>query len=324
MKLITFVIPCYNSSAYMHQAIESILTAKKDIELIIVNDGSKDDTLKIARRYEKKYPDIIKVIDKKNGGHGSGVNAGLKNATGKYFKVVDSDDWVDEKSLKTVIKTLKNLDVDMLVVNYVYEKDNKPKEINYKNIMPVNKLFDWEDINKFNISKYLLMHSVIYKTSILKEIKLELPEHTFYVDNIFVYYPLPHIKKMYYLNVPFYRYFIGRNDQSVNEKVMISRLDQQIKVTKIMLDFFDPYKIEPSNLRQYLIHYLDIMMTVSTILCKLAKTKEADKKEKDLWNYLKETNIKVYKNVHLAKIAKLPKIISIPGYKIARKIFKFN
>ncbi len=324
MKLISFVIPCFNSESYMEHAINSILVAKDDIELIIVNDGSKDGTLKIARKYEKKYPKVVKVIDKENGGHGSGVNAGLASATGKYFKVVDSDDWVDEKSLKEVIKTLKKIDVDMLIVNYVYEKENNPKEMGYCNIIPENKIFTWEEVGKFKISQYLLMHSAIYKTSILKEVKLELPEHTFYVDNIFVYYPLPSIKTMYYLNVPFYRYFIGRSDQSVNESVMVSRVDQQIKVTKMMIDFFDPLKIEPKSLQAYLIHYLDIMMTVSTILCKLAKTKEAEEKIDDLWEYLRSKNEKVLKKLKVAKLAKLPRVISIPGYRLARKIFKFN
>ena len=324
MKLISFVIPCFNSESYMEHAINSILVAKDDIELIIVNDGSKDGTLKIARKYEKKYPKVVKVIDKENGGHGSGVNAGLASATGKYFKVVDSDDWVDEKSLKEVIKTLKKIDVDMLIVNYVYEKENNPKEMGYCNIIPENKIFTWEEVGKFKISQYLLMHSAIYKTSILKEVKLELPEHTFYVDNIFVYYPLSSIKTMYYLNVPFYRYFIGRSDQSVNESVMVSRVDQQIKVTKMMIDFFDPLKIEPKSLQAYLIHYLDIMMTVSTILCKLAKTKEAEEKIDDLWEYLRSKNEKVLKKLKVAKLAKLPRVISIPGYRLARKIFKFN
>ena len=324
MKLISFVIPCYNSESYMQKAIDSLIIAKKDIEIIIVNDGSKDNTIKIAKEYQKKYPDTIKVIDKENGGHGSGVNAGLKMSTGKYFKVVDSDDWVDEYSLKEVIKTLKKIDVDMLVVNYVYEKEGTSKEMGYQKVLPENKIFTWEEVGKFKVSKYLLMHSVIYKTSILKECKLSLPEHTFYVDNIFVYYPLPYVKTIYYLNVPFYRYFIGRSDQSVNESVMISRVDQQIKITKMMIDFFDPFKIEPKNLRKYLIHYLDIMMTVSTILCKLAKTKEADEKIEDLWTYLENKNKMVGKKLKVARLAKMPRAISIPGYKLARKIFKFN
>lgn len=324
MKLISFVVPCYNSSSYMHHALDTILEIKEDIELIIVNDGSTDDTLKIAKEYQKKYPQVIKVIDKENGGHGSGVNAGLGIASGKYFKVVDSDDWVDTSSLKKVVATLKKQDIDMLIVNYVYEKEGSPKEMGYLNVFKENEIFTWQEVGHFKVSEYLLMHSVFYKTSLLKEIHLTLPEHTFYVDNIFVYYPLPFVKTMYYLNVPLYRYFIGRTDQSVNERVMIGRVDEQIKVTKMMIDFFDPLTIEPKSLQKYLIHYLDIMMTISTILLKIANTKEANLKSKELWNYLKEKNKSVYKKLKIARLAKLPRFISVPGYKIARKIFKFN
>ncbi len=324
MKLISFVIPCYNSSSYMSKAIESILVGGSDVEIIIVNDGSTDDTLKIARSYEEKYPKIVRVIDKENGGHGSGVNAGLKVAQGKYFKVVDSDDWVDEDALKQAIKTLKKQDVDLLVVNYVYEKDGCSKEMDYLGILPEKEIFTWDMVGKFKVSQYLLMHSVIYRTKLLKDIHLSLPEHTFYVDNIFVYYPLPYIKTMYYLNVPFYRYFIGRTDQSVNEKVMISRVDQQIKITKIMIDLFDPYSFSNPKLQHYLVHSLDMMMTISTIFLKLANTKESKEKIKDLWAYLKKKNKKVFQHIRLAKLTRMPRFIAIPGYRLARKVFKFN
>ncbi len=321
MKLISFVIPCYNSSPYMAKAIDPLLEFK-DIEIIIVNDGSKDDTLKIAQNYAQKYPQV-QVIDKENGGHGSGVNAGLKKATGKYFKVLDSDDWLDKPSLKEVIKTLKKIDIDMLIVDYVYEKEGEePKVMKYKAI-PQNKVITWQDIKKFKASEYLLMHSVFYKTQILKDINLELPEHTFYVDNIFVYYPLPFIKKMYYLDVPLYRYYIGRSDQSVNESVMMSRVDQQIFVTKTMIDFFDPLSFQEENLRNYLVHYLDIMMSVSTILLRLIGS-SANAKVKDLWSYLKTKNPQVYSHMFISRLTKLPRFISVPVYKIVRKIYKFN
>lgn len=100
MKYISFAIPCYNSEEYMDKAIESILKGGEDVEIIIVNDGSKDRTSEIAKRYEREYPTIVKAVDKENGGHGDAVNTGLEHATGLYFKVVDSDDWVDEASLK--------------------------------------------------------------------------------------------------------------------------------------------------------------------------------------------------------------------------------
>ncbi len=333
MKYITFAVPCYNSADYMEHCIETLLNGKEDVEIILIDDGSTDSTGKIADQYQKKYPTIIKTVHKENGGHGSGVNKGLELATGLYYKVVDSDDWVDEEALKKVLDTIKELQkqknlVDMMVVNYVYEKGDEQKVIRYHRTLPEGKVFSWKEVGKFKKDAYLLMHSVIYKTEVLKKIHLTLPEHTFYVDNIFVYYPLPHIKKMYYLDVDFYRYFIGRSDQSVNESVMIKRIDQQIFVTKKMIDFFNPYDYweKNRNLAKYLIHYIDIMMSVSTILLQVSNTKESDQKKKELWQYLKEKNPKLYKTCHLSLsgLTTLPKFLSVPGYRIARKIYKFN
>ncbi len=334
MKYITFAVPCYNSENYMEHCIETLLKGKEEIEIIIINDGSKDNTKKIAETYQKKYPEIIKVVNKENGGHGSGVNKGLELATGLYYKVVDSDDWIDEESLKKVLNTIKELHkkktlVDMMVVNYVYEKGELgTKEIHYKKTLPEGKIFTWDEVGHFKKDAYLLMHSVIYNTKFLKSTGIKLPEHTFYVDNIFVYFPLPKIKTMYYLNVPFYRYFIGREDQSVNESTMIKRIDQQLFVTKTMIDFFNPYDYweNNKNCAKYLIHYIDIMMTVSTILLQVSNTKENQEKRKELWRYLKEKNKKLYKTcrISLSGATCLPRTISVLGYKLARKIYKFN
>ena len=332
MKYISFTIPCYNSQDYMEKAINSLLSFKDDIEIIIVNDGSLDNTSKIAHEYEKKY-NCIKVIDKENGGHGSGVNVGLKEANGLYFKVLDSDDWIDEDSLKKVINKIKQFEknkilVDLIIVNYVYEKMKEKKEINYKYVLPVNEIFSWNSVKRFMPSENLLMHSCIYNTKVLKSTKIKLPEHTFYVDNIFVYCPLPYINTMYYMDVPFYRYYIGRVDQSVNEQIMIKRIDQQLFVTKTMIDAFNPYDFQEDRpkLTRYLIHYIDMMMVVSTILLQVSGTKENQQKRIELWNYLKEKNYKLYTKCKqsLSGACNLPRWIAVPGYKAARKLYKFN
>ena len=320
MKYISFAIPCYNSQDYMAHAIESILPGGEDVEIIIVNDGSKDDTLKIAREYEGKYPDIVRVVDKENGGHGDAVTAGLTHASGSYFKVVDSDDWVGEE-------------IDMLVSNYVYEKvgvEHK-KCIHYRNVLPQDEIFHWQDIGHFRIDQYILMHSVIYRTDLLKLIQLRLPKHTFYVDNIYVYYPLPHVRKMYYLDVDFYRYYIGREDQSVNEKVMISRVDQQIYVTKTMIDMYDLNKISSKKLKNYMINYLAIMMTVSSILLIRSKKQENLAKKKELWTYLKKKDLKVFLKIRYGILGQTMNIPGKPGrkisslaYSVARRLVGFN
>ena len=338
MKYISFAIPCYNSQDYMAHAIESILQGGEDVEIIIVNDGSKDDTLKIAREYEGKYPDIVRVVDKENGGHGDAVTAGLTHASGSYFKVVDSDDWVDEESLHKILALLRRFqdegeEIDMLVSNYVYEKvgmEHK-KCIHYRNVLPQDEIFHWQDIGHFRIDQYILMHSVIYRTDLLKLIQLRLPKHTFYVDNIYVYYPLPHVRKMYYLDVDFYRYYIGREDQSVNEKVMISRVDQQIYVTKTMIDMYDLNKISSKKLKNYMINYLAIMMTVSSILLIRSKKQENLAKKKELWTYLKKKDLKVFLKIRYGILGQTMNIPGKPGrkisslaYSVARRLVGFN
>lgn len=295
MKYISFAIPSYNSEDYMSHAIESILPGGEDVEIIVVNDGSKDGTSEIAHEYKNKYPNIVRVVDKDNGGHGDAVNSGLSHATGKYFKVVDSDDWVDEDSLHKILEFLKELEeedkeIDMLISNYVYEKEGAAhkKCIHYRNVLPQDEVFTWDDVGRFRLDQYILMHSVIYRTSMLKLSQMTLPKHTFYVDNIYVYYPLPYVRKIYYLDVDFYRYFIGREDQSVNEKVMISRIDQQIFVTKTMIDMYHLKNISSKKLRHYMVNYLAIMMTVSSILMIRSKKQENLEKKKELWGILRK------------------------------------
>ena len=339
MKLLTVTIPCYNSAAYMRHAIESLLPGGEDIEIIVVDDGStKDNTLEIAREYEAKYPTIVRAVHQENGGHGQAVNTGLRLASGLYFKVVDSDDWADEESLKKVMTFLKDTvesgrSVDALIANYVYENQEMHKStvIDYTSAMPVDTFFTWNDIKHFKMSQYILMHSVFYRTRLLRDINLQLPEHTFYVDNIYVYVPLPEVTVMYYLNVDFYRYFIGRNDQSVNEQVMIGRIDQQIKITKIMIDAHDLSKIKIPQLRNYMLNYLTMMMAVSSVLLIKSGVPENLDKKKELWNYLKTTNPRVYrmmKHKLLGLSMQLPgkggRKLIVWGYQMAQKMYGFN
>lgn len=338
MKLLSVAIPCYNSESYMEHCIQTLLTGGEEMEILIVNDGSKDRTAQIADEYEAKYPGICKAIHQENGGHGEAVNTGLRNATGIFFKVVDSDDWVNEKALAEVLSTLRGFVVgkdtlDMLLCNFVYEKQGAKhkKVMSYKTALPQNQLFTWSDVRVFMKGQYILMHSVIYRTELLRNCAMELPKHTFYVDNIFVYQPLPHVKTMYYLNVNFYRYFIGRSDQSVNEDVMISRIDQQIRVTKLMLGYYDVTKIQNRKLRHYMTQYLEIMMTVSSILLIKSGTEENFQKKKELWQYLKETNKQLYRKLRwgfLGQGTNLPgksgRKVSVAGYKITQKFFGFN
>lgn len=341
MKILSVAIPCYNSEAYMRKCIESMLPGGEDIEILIVDDGSKkDNTAAIADSYQEKYPTIVKAIHQENGGHGEAVNTGIANASGVYFKVVDSDDWVDSDVLLKIIGLLKELiagpdTVDMFISNYIYDKVGQKRKriMQYHSAMPTERVFTWEEMGNMRLGHYILMHSVIYRTGLLRECGLKLPKHTFYVDNIFVFQPLPHVKKMYYLDVNFYRYFIGREDQSVNEKIMIGRIDQQILVTKIIADAMVEYMKKPMNgkLRKYMINYVDIMMTVSSVLLLKSGTEENLEKKKELWEYLKNASPKLYRKIKLGILGRTMNLpgrsgrkISVAAYKVAQKVIGFN
>jgi len=341
MKLITFAVPCYNSAAYMEHCIETLLTGGDDVEIILVNDGSKDETGAIADRYAAQYPEIIRAVHQPNGGHGEGVNQGLRHATGLYYKVVDSDDWLDEGALAQLIRKVKeNLAkdelLDLYIFNYVYEHvaEGKSFPMKYTNVFPVNQKITWDAMKSFGISQYLLMHAVMYRTEVLRACGLELPKHTFYVDNLFVYKPFPLVRSVYYMDLDLYRYYIGRADQSVNEKVMVGRVDQQVRITKIMRDYYTLDELKKCNkkLAGYMSSYLAMMMTISSIFLILTKDPKRYKERTELWKELKQVDPAMYRRIRYGNFlgfgTSIPgavgRWIAIAGYRAAQKLYRFN
>lgn len=338
MKIVTFAIPCYNSEGYMRNCIESLLPGGEDVEIIIVDDGSGDGTAAIADEYAEKYPTIVRTIHQENGGHGAAVNTGLANATGLYYKVVDSDDWVDADAYRQVLDTLRKFvkehtPVDMLLTNYVYEKvsEHHQRRMIYSLLFESDRITTWSEM-KHNVKGFsILMHSVTYRTQMLRDCGLKLPEHTFYVDNLFVYEPLPYVKTIYYLNVDFYRYYIGREGQSVNEQIMIKRLDQQLRVNYRMIDAYDLWSIEEKHLREYMLSYLETITVVSTCLAYVSGTKENLHKAKALWKYIRDKDYRTYHHLRwgvLGGAMNLPgrfgRYLSVKAYRISQRFMGFN
>ena len=340
MKLITFAVPCYNSAAYMDRCVESLLPAGDRAEIILIDDGSTDDTPAICDRYAAEHPDMIRVIHQPNGGHGEGVNQGLRHAEGMYYKVVDSDDWLDVSALHQTLGMLEELSrgddpLDMLVCNYVYEhvEDGTHHTIHYHGVFPQEELFNWETCGRFRPGQYLLMHSVIYRTALLRETGIELPKHTFYVDNIFVYYPLPAVKSIYYMDLDLYRYYIGRVDQSVSEQVMVRRVDQQILVTRLMFSYYNLSELKKTQprLAAYMFRYLSMMLTICSTMLNLDGSPEALRKKKQLWQDLCQGHPELrtrLRHFSLAAVSNLPgkagRRAEIGLYRMADKVFKFN
>lgn len=347
MKTISFAVPCYNSAEYMEKCVDSLLPCGDDIEIILVDDGStKDATPEICDKLEAAHPGIVRAIHQENAGHGGAVNAGLAAAEGLYFKVVDSDDWLDKGAMDTIMPYLRQqkekieksgaagtMATDLVIANYVYEKvyENTHTVIDYKNVFPTEREFTWADVGHFHSSQYLLMHSVIYRTELLRGMGLKLPEHCFYVDNIFVYVPLPHVNTMRYFDVDAYRYFIGREDQSVNESVMLSRIDQQLRITKVMIDSVDLDAVGNKRLNKYMHNYLAMMMCICSVFLRMEPTEENEAKRADIWNYLKAKDAKLYGEIRRSILnagtnipTAIGRKVGLTGYHIAQKIFKFN
>ena len=242
MKYITFAVPCYNSQDYLSKCVASLIAGGDDVEIIIVDDGSTDNTAAIADGWAERYPSAVKVIHKPNGGHGSGIMAGLGAATGLYYKVVDSDDWLDGEAYASLLSTIKDNcsrgeEVDLYITNFVYEHVNDGTRYisGYAKNFPQNRVFGWDEIKPLKLWKMLLMHSLVYNTQKLRQCGISLPEHTFYEDNLFAYAPLAHMQKLYYLNVDMYRYYIGRSDQTVTIDNLVSHYTDQITVMRRML-----------------------------------------------------------------------------------------
>lgn len=342
-KVISFGIPCYNSAAYMDHCISSILEGSQyaeDVQIIVVDDGStKDNTYEKALEWQTRYPTIVKAVHQENGGHGMAVLAGLHNADGVYYKVVDSDDWLDADALDTLLMRLRSfinndIRVDLVMSNYVYEhvEDNTYNKIDYAKVFPKDRIFSWDEIGHFGLSQYLLMHSLCYRRDVLLDGGLPMPAHTFYVDNIYAYVPLPRCKTLYYLDIDLYRYFIGRDDQSVNEQVLTGRIDHYWRVAKIMIHAYHVFDdITSVKLRNYMLDHLSIVMGITSVFSRLSDRPDAMRELAATWDDMKAFDERTYRHTRHSLVGictNLPTAagekVTIGLYRIAQKLVKFN
>lgn len=301
MKILSIIVPIYNTEKYLARCIDSITPPPvlDDIEILLVNDGSKDNSLKIINDYAKKFPNTIKVIDKPNGGHGSTINAGLKVATGTYFKVLDSDDWFDTKTFISFVETLKTCTEDVVAVPYTEEYTYIPNSILYDHYpIQSNKTYNIDELTGYNIEKvYFAMATATYKTELLRKCGLELFEKTFYVDMQYNIYPIPYVKTVRYLRDPMYRYFIGRPEQSMSQENLIRRYPDHQRVVKFVIEYYTKHSQDITGVaKEYMLFIVACMcMTFFNTVCiKLKDKKTSYKVITEFDKYLKETNPELY------------------------------
>lgn len=340
--ILSFVVPCYNSEDYMARCIDSLLVHERAaVEIIIVNDGSTDRTAQIADSYEAACPGKIRVIHQRNGGHGAAINSGLRAASGSYLKVVDSDDWLDPDALARVLELLdssltRGSSLDLLVTNFVYEKEGKRnrRTVNFTRTLPVDRTLGWGETGSFRPWQYLLMHSIIYRTDLLRACGLTIPEHSFYVDNYFAFVPLTHVRTLRYADVDLYRYHIGRADQSVNERVMITRIDQQIAINRLLIEHLSEQRrlgrLAPS-LDQYMMRFVTLITTVSSVLLERHGTAQTREKKRALWDFVAATDPQLYNEMRSSALGSVvsrtdpfASLAMRGGYHAARVLVGFN
>lgn len=247
MKLLTVIIPAYNVSEYIDQCISSLVENPdilEQLDIVAINDGSKDDTLEKMQKYEKEFSGCVRVIDKENGGHGSGINKGIELAQGLYLKVLDSDDWVDNKGLTTLISYLASLteypDAVLNPFDYVWQPDGKLEISDYPKL-PERQVISFRELNEY--SYIYALHSLTLKTSIYKENALpKIDEKISYDDVEYILYPVPYIHTIVYLKPVIYKYRYGIAGQSVSTSNYIKRRCNHMQVIDAMLSFFDNKK----------------------------------------------------------------------------------
>jgi len=335
--LITFVIPAYNSAAYLHYALDSLLDFGERIEVLIIDDGSKDETGALADYYAKTYP-FIRAIHQSNGGHGSGINHGLLEAKGLYFKVLDSDDWVDGGALAILLESIEKDegDIDLYLTNYVYwqGRDHRGQVIDFRYLFKHHRhTGGWRDIHPFKYTSNITLHSAMYRTEILRKSRVNCPEHVSYEDNYFVYAPLPFVQRLSYVEVDLYQYLIGREGQSMENSTCIRKYHDFIVDAEKMFDAADLPTIRHANLALYkaMYHHLILSFVMVPLFARLNDSNQAKKDLHEFWAYCHKHNPRLYWRIrwHFAMIS-----LMMPGkagakavkmdYRFAHKLVKFN
>ena len=262
MKSLTILIPVYNTEKYIKRCLDSLLVPEvlDDIEIIVVSDGSKDHSAEIVREYVERYPDTIILIDKENGGHGSTINAGIAAATGKYFRVLDSDDWFNTLEFAEFTARLRNEDADLVVCDYRKEHtyNSQSEYFQYKNLRD-GQVYD---LDKFDLAllegEYFVMATSTYKTEILRKSGLKLLEKTFYVDMQYNVVPITRVNNFTYYHLDIYRYFIGRKEQSMNMENFVRNQDHHKKMIKWLIEYYTKISGQLSPNKK---EYIEIILT---------------------------------------------------------------
>jgi len=305
MKLLSIAVPSYNSEKFLRETLNSLL-GYDDVEVIVVNDGSKDNTIGIANEFKEKYPDYFKVIDKENGGHGSGLNAAYKIAEGLYFKCCDSDDTLDRDGLNNLLNKIREFQKtgnlpDIFLADYVavYSNHNKETVCGLKKLFKVNEIQGYDTIKPIPFTDYLMIHMTFVKTEILRKNNMALVEKTFYEDNEFVYFVIGCSDTMCYLDKPIYRYALGDAGQSISIPNMQKNFMHNMRAYKATFTHFssEDYAKWSKKKQKYVLMDLSQMYVLAYTYAFLKRGKDRREAFRNLQKECKVFDKKLYRKV---------------------------
>lgn len=326
-KVLTISIAAYNAEKFIKKCLDSLLnTSIADLlDVIVVNDGSKDNTKLVVENYVEQYPNIITLVNKENGGHGSTINTSIPLARGKYYKIVDSDDWVDRVGLEKLIDELRCCEADIIFNPYYEIQAESEKRV--RKVVPFDKKQDCgkarklSDINNIN----LYMHSMTIKTSVMKNMNEKLDENCFYVDMEYTIFPILWARTYICLEFPVYEYLLGTTTQSMNINNLINRRNQHLKVTKRIISFYNINKSRlKGNKRDLILYRLKLAILSQYKIYFNMDPQESLREIVDFDKWLKKTNLEVYDGPkgRFMKIIKFNRRTSFRWYELISKLMK--
>lgn len=327
-KYLTIVIPSYNTSAFIEKCMPTFLDDRfiKDIEIIIVDDGSTDDTAIKAEKYVERYPDSIFLVSKKNGGHGSVINTGIALATGKYFKIVDGDDYINTDEMAEFIEQVKKYDADMfisffstisdisgklnVISPYDYRLIEKKKEISLNKVLPANDILD---------HVYGSIHAVTFRTEILKKYNIRMTEKTFYEDNEFVLFPIAYVRTVFVSDCNIYVYRIDQANQSINLSNTQKRIGELQKIILNLVQYYNDLGNDiPETQRNYILRGItNQIYTAFSVYVSFCEHKSERKRElKQFDREIKKESYKVYRYANRYKLVRAVRFLNYFFYEI--------
>lgn len=238
VKTLTISVAAYNVLGTLEACLDSCLASDvaRELDIVVVNDGSTDQTADLVRSYEERYPGIVRLIDKLNGGYGSTVNASIAVAYGRYFRLLDGDDWVDAEGLSSLVRALRGSSADIAIAPFVERTDGgeRIRTIDQADLSVAGEVPFAGNV----VPGRLAMHSICYRTELLRSSGLQLPEHCLYTDTLYDVVPLQLVRTAYVTHTPVYQYRMGTDGQSVSLGSLEAHRLEMRSVVERLIDLY--------------------------------------------------------------------------------------